>query len=199
MNLFITGTDTDAGKTTVSAWICSHIRTKYWKIIQTGNDSDSSIIKQYSPNTEIIPEIYKLKAPLSAYDAAKLENVVLDTSKFNINKDKVVIEGAGGVFVPIASNYLMIDAIKSTNSKALIISRSKLGMINHILLTVFALREKEIPIVGIVISGDINDNIKQTIEKFSKIKILSVLPESNNLVEIFNKTSIPQEIMEVLL
>ncbi len=199
MNLFITGTDTDAGKTTVSAWICSHIKTRYWKIIQTGNDSDSGIIKQYSPNTEIIPEIYKLKAPLSAYDAARLENIVLDTDKFNINEDKIVIEGAGGVFVPIASNYLMIDAIKSTNSKALIISRSKLGMINHILLTVFALREKEIPIVGIVISGDINDNIKQTIEKFSKIKILSVLPESNNLVEIINNTNIPQEIMEVLL
>ena len=199
MNLFITGTDTDAGKTTVSAWICSHIRTKYWKIIQTGNDSDSSIIKQYSPNTEIIPELYKLKAPLSAYDAAKLENVVLDTSKFNINKDKVVIEGAGGVFVPIANDYLMIDAIKSTNSKALIVSRSKLGMINHILLTVFALKEKEIPIIGIVISGDIKDNIKQTIEEFSGIKIISVLQESNNLIEIFNKTSISQEIMEVLL
>ncbi|MBR1943902.1 MAG: dethiobiotin synthase [Alphaproteobacteria bacterium] len=199
MNLFITGTDTDSGKTTVSSWICSHVKTKYWKIIQTGDDSDSNTVKYFAPNTEIIPEIYKLKAPLSAYDASKLENTIINTNKFNISEDKIIIEGAGGIFVPITDNYLMIDAIKNTNSKALIVSRSKLGMINHILLTVFALRAKEIPIIGIVISGNVENNIKQTIELFSKTKVLAILPESNNLIETFNNIKVPQEIMEVLL
>ncbi len=199
MNLFITGTDTDAGKTTVSAWICSNINTKYWKLIQTGNDSDSSIIKLYAPNTKIIQEAYKLKAPLSAYDAATLENIKIDINKFKIKLDNAIIEGAGGILVPITDNYLMIDAIKDTNSKALIVTRAKLGMINHILLTVFALTHKEIPIIGIVICGNIENNIKQTIEKFSGVKILSVLQESNNLLDTFKNTPIPEEIKEVLL
>lgn len=199
MNLFITGTDTDAGKTTVSAWICTNIKTKYWKLIQTGNDYDSSIIKKYASYTEVIKEAYKLKAPLSAYDASKLTNINIDINKFKTKLDKAIIEGAGGVFVPITSNYLMVDAIKDTNSKTLIVSRSKLGLINHILLTVFALKQKEIPIIGIVICGNIDENIKQTIEKFSGIKILTVLKESNNLLETFKNTPIPEEIREVLL
>lgn len=198
MNLFITGTDTDAGKTTVAAWICSNINTRYWKLIQAGSDSDSGIVKKYAPNTEVIKEVYKLKMPLSAYDASNLENVKIDINRFKVKTNKTVIEGAGGIFVPITDNYLMIDAIKDTNSKALIVCRSKLGMINHILLTVFALKQKGIPIIGIIICGNIEENIKETIEHFSGIKILSVLHESNNLMEIFKNTDIPQEIKEIL-
>ena len=199
MNLFITGTDTNAGKTTVAAWICQNIKTRYWKLIQTGNDSDSNIIKQYAPNIDIIKETYRLKAPLSAYDASNLENISIDTSKFKTKLDKTVIEGAGGIFVPITKHYFMIDAISDTNSTALIVARSKLGMINHVLLTVFALKQKKIPIIGIVICGNIDANIEQTIELFSNMKILAVLPESNDLLRIFKHINIPREIKEVLL
>ncbi len=105
MNIFVTGTDTDAGKTTVSAWICSKIHTKYWKLIQTGNDSDSEVIRKFAPNTGIIPEAYKLKAPLSAYDAANKESLAIDIDKLTTNENKIVIEGAGGVFVPISDDF----------------------------------------------------------------------------------------------
>lgn len=200
MNIFVTGTDTDAGKTTVSAWICSKIRTKYWKLIQTGNDSDSEIIRKFAPNTEIIPEAYKLKAPLSAYDAANIESLIINLDKLNTVEDKVVIEGAGGIFVPISDNFLMIDAIKRTNSKALLVARSKLGIINHILLTIFALKSKNISIIGIIISGNMEENIKRTIEKFSEEKILTILPESSNdFPQLFKTTPLPSEILEVLL
>ena len=198
MNIFITGTDTDAGKTTVSAWICSKIKTKYWKLIQTGNDSDAATIKNFAPDTEIIPEIYKLNAPLSAYDAAKIENVIIDVEKFQTDQNKIVIEGAGGLFVPIADNFLMIDTIKSTNSTALLVTRSKLGMINHVLLSVFALKNRKIPIIGIIVCGNIEENIKQTIEYFSKEKILAVLPESENPARLFTDTPVPQKILEIL-
>ena len=200
MNIFITGTDTDAGKTTVSAWICSKIHTKYWKLIQTGNDSDSEVIRKFAPNTEIIPEAYKLKAPLSAYDAANKESLAIDIDKLTTNENKIVIEGAGGVFVPISDDFFMIDAIKRTNSKALVVARSKLGVINHILLTISALKSRNIPIIGIVICGNMEENIKQTIEKFSKEKILAILPEYHgDLGALFETTSLPTEISEILL
>jgi dethiobiotin synthetase len=93
----------------------------------------------------------------------------------------------------------MIDAIKCTNSKALVVARSKLGVINHVLLTLFALKSKNIPIVGIIISGNIEKNIKKTIEKFSGEKILAILPEQqSDLRLIFESTPLPSEISEVL-
>ena len=198
MNLFISGTDTDAGKTTVSAWICSKIKTKYWKLVQTGNDSDAYVIKKFAPDAEIISEAYKLKAPLSAYDAAKIENIVIDTKKFHSEFDKIVIEGAGGLAAPIADNFLMIDAIEKTNSAVLLAARSKLGMINHILLSIFALKNRKIPITGIIICGNTENNIMQTIEYFSGEKILAILPESDDLKYTFKNTPVPQEILEIL-
>jgi dethiobiotin synthetase/malonyl-CoA O-methyltransferase len=80
-NVVVTGTDTNVGKTVVSAWICSHTNVNYWKPIQTGDDSDSDVVAKLSPHTKIIPEAYKLKAPLSPYDAAKLENVEIDRNR----------------------------------------------------------------------------------------------------------------------
>lgn len=198
MNLFVTGTDTDVGKTTVSAWICSKIRTKYWKLIQTGGDSDAGTVKDFAPFTEIIPEIYKLQAPLSAYDAAKLEDALIDVAKFQIHQDKTVIEGAGGVLVPIADNFLIIDAIKQTNSCALVVARAKLGMINHILLTIEALKNRKIPTIGIVVCGNIEESIKKTIERFSGEKIIANLRDCNDLKILFEVTPLPQNILRIL-
>lgn len=198
MNIFVTGTDTDVGKTTVSAWICSNIKTKYLKLIQTGDDSDAATVKKYAPDTEMLPEVYKLRAPLSAYDAARLENKTLDVDRLQIDLDRAVIEGAGGVFVPIADNFLMIDAIKGTNSQALVVARSKLGMINHILLTIYVLKSKNIPMLGIVVSGNLDENIKETIEHFSGEKILAVLPENIDLSHFFETIPVPQQILEIL-
>ena len=198
MNLFITGTDTDAGKTTVSAWICSKIKTTYWKPIQTGSDDDSDVIRKFSPQTEILPNAYRLKAPLSAWDAARLEQTTLDVQKLHTDRDKMLIEGAGGLLVPIAENFFMLDVIKQTHATALVAARSKLGMINHLLLTIFALHQRKIPVLGIIICGDTERNIRETIEHFSKVHILAVLPETNDLKALFEQTPLPSEISKIL-
>ena len=198
MNLFITGTDTDAGKTTVSAWICSKIKTTYWKPIQTGSDADSDIIRKFAPQTEILPNAYRLKAPLSAWDAARLEQKTLDVRKLQTDRDKMLIEGAGGLLVPIAENFFMRDVIAQMHAIALVVVRSKLGMINHVLLTIFALHQRKIPVLGIIICGDIERNIRETIEHFSKVHILAVLPETSDLKALFEKTPLPSEILKIL-
>jgi dethiobiotin synthase len=197
-NIFVTGTDTDVGKTVISSWICLHTNAIYWKPIQTGNDSDKDVVRKISPNTKTIPEKYKLKTPLSPYDAAKLENVKIDGTAFKIDVQNAVIEGAGGVLVPITEDFLMVDLIESLCPKVVIVAKSKLGMINHALMTAEILRNRGISVLGFVITGDIEANLKTTIEMFSKLKILSVVPHSNSLVETLRNTALPLEIKEIL-
>jgi len=199
MNIFITGTDTDVGKTIVSAWICKHSKAKYWKPIQTGDESDSKTILNFSPDSEILKEVYALNAPLSPYDSANLENKKINTEKLLENiPDKTVIEGAGGVLVPISENFYMADLIKSTNSKAIIVAKSKLGFLNHIFLTAHELKSRSIEIVGIIINGGVEKNLIETIERFSGIRVLKIIPFMENIRESLENIEVPSEILEVL-
>jgi dethiobiotin synthase len=198
MNIFVTGTDTNAGKTTVSTWLCMHTKMNYWKPIQTGNDSDSDVIAKFSPHTKIIAEACKLKAPLSPHDAAKLENMKVDRNLFNKNLENTVIEGSGGALVPIAENFYMADLVKIYKAKALIVAKSKLGMINHLLMTAEVLRARGIDILGIIITGNIENNLKCTIEEFSKLKVLAIISHNDNLAKVLRNTALPSEILEML-
>lgn len=191
MNIFITGTDTDAGKTVTSAWICKHTEASYYKPIQTGDDSDADTVAHFSPNTNIIPNAYRLKAPLSAYDAARLEDACIDITKITKQcpADHTVIEGAGGALVPVTNDIMMADLINRLNAKALIVAKFKLGFLNHIFLTVEALRARKVSILGIILNGE--TELIDTIEKFSKCKVLATL---QNLEAISNKP-IPSEIL----
>lgn len=201
MNLFITGTDTGVGKTTVSAWICSQIQTQYWKIIQTGDDSDSKTVKLLAPNTKIIPEAYRLQAPLSPYDAAKLENLTIDVRKLTLSStlNKTVIEGAGGIYVPITDKFFMLDALEKNNAEAVVVVRSKLGMINHLLLTCRAIRLRGVRLAAIIVVGNIESNILETMKHFLGNDLFTILPESDNLQEMFKQMPVPQRIKEILL
>jgi dethiobiotin synthase len=198
VNIFVTGTDTDVGKTAVSSWICMHTNADYWKPIQTGNDSDKNVIARFSPHTRIIPEAYKLAAPLSPYDSANLEEVKIEIEVLKKNLRNTIVEGAGGALVPIAKNFCMADLIKTIEAKALIVAKSKLGTINHILMTAEILRARKIDIIGIIINGEMEDYIKATIEEFSKTKILAVIPRSDNLAETLRGIKLPSEIWEAL-
>jgi dethiobiotin synthetase/malonyl-CoA O-methyltransferase len=197
MNIFVTGTDTDIGKTIISAWICRHTNANYWKPIQTGNDSDKEVIAKLSPHTKIIPEAYKLKAPLSPYNASMAENIKIDRNLFDVNLQNTVIEGAGGALVPIAENFFMADLIKICNAKALIVAKSKLGMINHLLMTAEVLRIRFIDIIGIVINVEIENILKCTIEEFSGLKILAIISYGGNLIEILQNTTLSSYILEM--
>ena len=173
-------------------------RSKQEQMPTVMSDADSDVIQKFAPQTEILPNAYRLKAPLSAWDAARLEQTTIDARKLQTDRDKIVIEGAGGLLVPIAENFFMLDVIEQTHATALVVARSKLGMINHVLLTIFTLHQRKIPVCGIIICGDIERNIRDTIEHFSKQRILAVLPETNDLVALFDKTPLPSEILKVL-
>lgn len=177
MNIFVTGTDTDVGKTITSAWICKNTSASYFKPIQTGDDSDANTVLQFSPATHVIPNAYKLKAPLSAYDAAYLEGISIDVDKIKREcpQSNTVIEGAGGALVPITQNIMMADLINFLNAKALIVAKSKLGFLNHIFLTVEVLRARNVDILGIILNG--STTLINTIERFSKCKVLATLAD----------------------
>ncbi|MDR2738127.1 MAG: dethiobiotin synthase [Puniceicoccales bacterium] len=197
-NIFVTGTDTDVGKTLVSAWLCRHTSANYWKPIQTGDDYDGNVVAKLSPHTEIIPEAYKLKAPLSPYAAAKAENLEIDPSSLCKILKNTVIEGAGGVLVPIAKDFFMADLIEMYCAAALIVAKPKLGVINHLLMTEEILRIRGINIVGVVMDGEVGDTLVSTIREFSRLEILATIPRSDNLEEILRNTALPQKILQIL-
>jgi dethiobiotin synthase len=197
VNIFVTGTDTDVGKTTIAVWICRWVGVAYWKPIQTGNTRDSETVKTLSPHTKIIDEVYRLSVPLSPYDAAKIDNISIDEELLKRRIDNTVIEGAGGILVPIKVGFHMVDLLKLYNARTIVVARSKLGVINHILMTMEILKARNIDILGIIINGQMEENIKQTIELFSGSKILAHIPHGDDLKEMLRSVRVPSEISEV--
>jgi dethiobiotin synthetase len=161
MKLFITGISTDVGKTIASAIITEALEADYWKPIQAGDleNSDSHKVKSFLSNkkTVIHSNSYALNTPASPHLAAELDSIVIDLKKIvePVTKNHLVIEGAGGIFVPLNSNDCVIDLIQS-DYKVIVISRHYLGSINHTLLTIEALQNRKITIAGIIFSGEEN-------------------------------------------
>jgi dethiobiotin synthetase len=161
MKLFITGISTDVGKTIASAIIVEALQADYWKPIQAGDldNSDSHKIKNYISNdkTVIHENSYKLNTPASPHFAAEKDGISIDLK--NIKEPKtnnhLVIEGAGGVLVPLNDNDCVIDLIQKDH-KVIVVSRHYLGSINHTLLTIEALINRKIKVAGIIFSGDEN-------------------------------------------
>ncbi|RWX00215.1 dethiobiotin synthase [Flavobacterium cerinum] len=159
MKLFITGIGTDVGKTIASAIITEALEADYWKPIQAGDveTSDSHKIKQYISNTktQLFPNSYLLNTPASPHLAAELDGVVLELKKIQepITQNHLVIEGAGGLFVPLNDTDTIADLIKP-DYKVIVVSRHYLGSINHTLLTIEALKHRNIDIAGIVFNGN---------------------------------------------
>lgn len=161
MKLFITGISTDVGKTIASAIIVEALQADYWKPIQAGDldNSDSHKIKNYISNdkTVIHENSYKLNTPASPHYAAEKDGISIDLK--NIKEPKtnnhLVIEGAGGVLVPLNDNDCVIDLIQK-DYKVIVVSRHYLGSINHTLLTIEALNNRKIKVAGIIFSGDEN-------------------------------------------
>jgi dethiobiotin synthetase len=178
MTLFITGTDTNIGKTIISAWICLHTRMPYWKPIQTGiSDSRDTDVVQAIARVETYPETYALWEPLSPHAAAIQENMTIDPSKIiKPTENSLVIEGAGGVLVPLAPDVFLIDLIQQWTVPVLIVARSSLGTINHTCLTIEALRNRNIPILGVILNGIANPINRQAIETYGNCPVLAEFP-----------------------
>ena len=183
MNIFVTGTDTHIGKTLVSAWLCLHSGFDYFKPIQTGYlaDSDRQTIQHLS-DARTHPEAYCFKKPVSPHLAAQLEDqtITLDKIKLPVESN-LIIEGAGGLLVPLNEHQLMIDLIKHLKTSVILVARTTLGTINHTLLSLEALRARNIPILGLILNGpaDRLGNIK-AIEHYGDIPVLATLPLLDN-------------------
>lgn len=159
MKLFITGIGTDVGKTIASAIITEALEADYWKPVQAGDveSSDSHKVERLISNTKtkIFPNSYILNTPASPHLAAQLDGIAIDTTKIiePETTKHLVIEGAGGVFVPLNDKDTIMDLIQP-HHKVIIVSRHYLGSINHTLLTIEALRQKGAVIGGIVFNGN---------------------------------------------
>lgn len=203
MRIFVTGTDTNVGKTIISSWLCLHSGYAYFKPIQTGSIAglDSSIIKNLTSNNIIHKENYIYKAPMSPHLAAAIERKNININKINLIKyNNVIIEGAGGVLVPINSKFFMIDLIKKSKANVILVTKSILGSINHTLLTLEALRARNINVLGVIVNlisdHSYKDYIK-TIELYGNTKILACIPKlryinQNNLIKIKFTTQLQQ-------
>ena len=177
MKLFITGISTDVGKTIASSIIVEALQADYWKPIQAGDldNSDSHKIKNYISNdkTVIHENSYKLNTPASPHLAAELDGITIDLKKIVTPKTEnhLVIEGAGGIFVPLNDKDCIIDLIQK-EYKIIIVSRHYLGSINHTLLTFEALKNRKINIAGIIFSGDESKSSESIILNKTGIKCI---------------------------
>ncbi|KIL98355.1 Dethiobiotin synthetase [Paramagnetospirillum magnetotacticum MS-1] len=175
--VFVTGTDTDVGKTLVSAWLAQHWRADYWKPIQTGSaqGTDFGSVAALAPAAHIHPSAVVLPAPLSPHEAARRENTRIDLSALVLPQTSapLVVEGAGGVMVPINEAALMIDLMARLALPTIVVARSGLGTINHTLMTLEILRRRRVPLLGVVMNGQKNPANRQAIEHFGGVRVLA--------------------------
>lgn len=177
--IVVVGIGTDVGKTVVSAILVEMFKGEYWKPVQCGNlhFSDSAAIKHLAHSTCIHPEGYRFKAPLSPHHAARLENLEIHPEDLSLPKAsrKLIIEGCGGVLVPLNQNTLFIDLLAKWNLPCILVSRHYLGSINHSLLSIEVLKHRRIPTLGILFNGPTNRDSEEIIQKFSGWPILGRL------------------------
>jgi dethiobiotin synthase len=182
--LIVTGTDTGVGKTVVSAMLTLALGGFYWKPIQSGTagGTDSQRVAALTglPPRHFIRERYLLREPLSPHRAAELDGVEIDPAHLLLpdiqDGGRLIIEGAGGVLVPITRGFLQADLFASWGAPAVLVARTSLGTINHSLLSLEALRRRSVPVLGIVFVGDAMEDAERTILDFGKTKRLGRLP-----------------------
>jgi dethiobiotin synthetase len=179
---FITGISTEVGKTIASAIITEALEADYWKPIQAGelDNSDTHKVAGLISNQKTVfhPSAYDLKTPMSPHAAANIDGVTISVKKMKrpTTKNNLVIEGAGGLLVPLNENEAIADLIQPTD-KVIIVSRHYLGSINHTLLTVEALKSRNLNIHGILFSGAEHPTTEAIITKMSGVTILGRIEE----------------------
>lgn len=179
MKIFITGTDTDVGKTVVSSWLCLHTNYDYFKPIQTGSrlGTDSHEVKKLT-NVHIHPESFIYQEPLSPHQASLLEKKEISFNKISLpSKNNLIIEGAGGILTPLNKKKLLIDLVKKWRTPVILVARTTLGTINHTLLSIEALQSRGIAILGVILNGPANHENLQAITYYGKVPVLAWIPK----------------------
>ncbi len=179
MNYFVTGINTDSGKTMVSAILCEALGYDYWKPIQSGLPKDSDTIGQLTTNVIIHPEAYLLKTPASPHAAAKIDGVKIDSEKISLptSANGLVIEGAGGCLVPLNDTEFVIDLVPKFKAEIILVANLYLGSINHTLLTVHLLQSRNYRIKGLIFNGKANPESEKIILQHSQYHCLMRIDE----------------------
>ncbi|MBD1362188.1 dethiobiotin synthase [Mucilaginibacter sp. ZT4R22] len=180
--LFITGIGTGIGKTLVAAIVVEKLKADYWKPIQSGDldNSDTMKVQSLVSNTKTVFhwESYRLKQPYSPHKSAKLDGIVIDEHSIITPKtnNQLIIEGAGGLMVPLNDHFLMIDLIRQLDAEVILVSQNYLGSINHTLLSAEVLKQRGIPIKGIIFNGDTEASSEEYILNYTQIPLLGRVP-----------------------
>lgn len=189
MKYFITAIDTDVGKTIISAIVVKALGAAYWKPIQCGDlvFSDTMKVESLVENVTTFSEVYALEFPLSPHESARLSDVKVNMEKFSLPKERpIVVEGAGGIMVPLNDHGdLVIDIAKKIDAQIIVVIKNYLGSINHSLLTIDYLKRNNYNIKGLVINGESTPSSERIIEKISGCKILFRTPFCENVNSAF--------------
>ena len=182
--IVVTGTDTGVGKTIFAAALTGALGARYWKPVQAGPDedggSDTLRVARLAgvPEQRIIPEAYRLATPCSPHRAAELDGVTIDPARLDLplGDGPLVVEGAGGVLVPLTRQWLYADQFARWGAPVVLVARTGLGTINHTLLSLEALRTRTVPVLGVAFVGEENADSEATIAALGRVKRLGRLP-----------------------
>jgi dethiobiotin synthase len=179
---FVTGTDTDVGKTVVAAWLVARLGACYWKPVQAGThpETDSATVRRLSGATpdRILPEAYVLAEPMAPHEAARREGIAVDMAKLvppPCNRP-LVAEGAGGLMVPLNDQSFVIDLARELDLPLILVARSTLGTINHTLLSLEAIRRRGLALAGVVINGPETPHNRAAIERYGRVEVIAEIP-----------------------
>ena len=186
MTIVVTGTDTDIGKTVFAAGLTAALGARYWKPVQAGlaDGSDAaSVVTLGVPADQVLPEAYRLTTPCSPHLAAEIDGVTIDPDRLALPEvdGPLVVEGAGGVMVPVTRELIFADLFARWATPVVLVARTGLGTINHSLLSIEALRGRGVPILGIAFVGDAVEDSEATIAKLGKVRRLGRLPRLDPL------------------
>lgn len=189
--IWITGTDTDVGKTVISSLLATGLRCDYWKPVQCGDltNTDTQKVMRSSglDSAYFHPERYRFGSPVSPHLAAKLENKQIRLSDFSLptqsdsGSDTLIIEGAGGLLVPLNDKDFMVDLMASLGGSVILVSSSRVGTINHTLMSLNVLRSKGISPEGVVLNGHLNEENARAISFYGRVPVLAQIPFIDSL------------------
>ena len=185
--IFVSGIGTGIGKTLIAALLTEKLKADYWKPVQAGNldDTDTDFVKRLVSNTQSVfhPERFRLTAPMSPHAAAEIDGVEIRLEDFKSpeTNNNLVIEGAGGLLVPLSKELFIIDLITHINAEVVLVSQNYLGSINHTLLSAEALKSRNINVTGIVFNGETYPQGEQIILQRTGLRCLARVPQMNDI------------------
>ncbi|MEI3791123.1 MULTISPECIES: dethiobiotin synthase [unclassified Chryseobacterium] len=195
--IFITGIGTEVGKTVCSAVLTQYFKADYWKPVQSGDldYTDSHKIESWTENTVCHPETYRLQLAASPHQSAREENIEISLDQFQLPKtdNKLIVEGAGGLMVPLSDEIFMIDLIEKLNLPVALVVRNYLGCINHSLLSIMALKQRKLKLEYLIFNGNFPPDTERVICNFMKRETRTIyIPEIDQPTKVSIKAAAEQ-------